>query len=285
LVLRSSARRSTVAGATVLDVTPTRRAADAPARLALPLGERIIAAQPWARASDVVSVAGTDHAGAVAMLAELVERGRARALGGWTVATTTLTALLERAVAITAAYHDAHPIEHGIDLAGLASTLGLDAPRLRAALEAEDGLVVERNTVRLRTHGSGVDHDPTARRFVEALEATPFAPPSPADLDVPPDVVRALVRAGRIVSLDGFYFSAAALDEARALIAAAVTTRGNLKLSEIRDLLGSTRKYVVPIAARLDSDGITRRRGDDRVAGPRAADYSSGPKTSPDSGR
>jgi hypothetical protein len=37
--------------------------------------------------------------------------------------------------------------------------------------------------------------------------------------------------------------------------------------------------------ARLDADGITRRRGDDRIAGPRAADYASGGKTSPESGR
>ena len=49
-----------------------------------------------------------------------------------------------------------------------------------------------------------------------------------------------------------------------------------MKLSDIRDLLGSTRKYVVPIMARLDADGVTRRRGDDRIAGPRASDYSSG---------
>lgn len=285
LVLRSSARRTTVAGVTVLDLTPTRRAVDAPARLALPLADRIMAAQPWTRADDVVAIAGTDHTGAAAMLEDLVERGRAQVVGGWTVATETLAALRERAAALTATYHDAHPIEHGIDLAGLASTLGLDAPRLRAALATDDALVVERDAVRLRTHGSGVADDPTARRFVDALDAAPFTPPSPAELGVSPEVVRALARDGAIVSLDGFYFSAAALDEARRRVSAAVNEHGSLKLSDIRDLLGSTRKFVVPIAARLDSDGITRRRGDDRIAGPRAADYSSGPKTSPDSGR
>ena len=54
------------------------------------------------------------------------------------------------------------------------------------------------------------------------------------------------------------------------------STRETLKLSDIRDLLGSTRKFVVPIMARLDSEGITRRRGDDRIAGPAAERYSSG---------
>ena len=276
LVLRSSARRTTVAGAVVLDVTPTRRAVDAGARLVLPLGERILAARPWTRADEIVAAAGTDRAGAIALLDDLVARGRAQAVGGWTVATETLTALRAEALRLAAAYHERHPIAHGIELAGLASRLGLDPARLRAALEGDPLLVVERDTVRLRSHGSAVADDPTARRFLDALEASPFSPPSPAEADVTPDVVRALLRDGAIVSLDGFYFSAGALDAARARVGAAVLERGTLKLSDIRDLLGSTRKYVVPIMARLDADGVTRRRGDDRIAGPAAERYASG---------
>jgi selenocysteine-specific elongation factor len=276
LVLRSSAKRSTVAGATVLDIEPTRRAADAPSRLALPLGRRVLAARPWTRADDIVATAGLDRTGAAALLDDLVAQGAAQVVGPWTVASGTIAALREQAVAITTAYHEAHPIEHGIDLAGLAARLGVDGPRLRAALVDDPALVVERDTVKLATHGSGVGDDPAARRFMDALEAAPFAPPSPAELAVAPEVVRALVRDGTIVALDGIYFATAAVDEARTLVSTAVLARGALKLSDIRDLLGSTRKFVVPIAARLDADGITRRRGDDRIAGPKAADYSSG---------
>jgi selenocysteine-specific elongation factor len=276
VVLRSSARKTTVAGATVLDVVPTRRAVDAPPRLALPLGERVLAARPWARADDIVAIAGTDRAGAAALLAELVARGRAHTVGAWTVAADTLAELREQAVALTTKHHQAHPIEHGFDLALLASRLGLDVARLRAALADDTRLVVERDTVRLQSHGSGVGDDPTARRFLDALAAAPFSPPSPAEIGVAPEVVRALVRDGAIVSLDGIYFSAPALDEARSRVGRAVLARGALKLGDIRDLLDSTRKYVVPIVSRLDADGVTRRRGDDRIPGPRAADYSSG---------
>jgi selenocysteine-specific elongation factor len=265
-----------VAGAVVLDIAPTRRAVDAPARLALPLGERILAARPWTRPDDIVAVAGTDRAGAIALLDDLVATGRAKVVGSWTVSTETLAALHEQVVRLAGAHHERHPIAHGIELAALASQLGLDAPRLRAALEADPRLVVERDTVRLRSHGSAVADDPTARRFLDALEASPFAPPSPAEAGVTPDVVRALLRDDAIVSLDGFYFSVGALEEARARVSSAVLARGALKLSDIRDLLGSTRKYVVPIMARLDADGVTRRRGDDRIAGPTAERYSSG---------
>jgi selenocysteine-specific elongation factor len=36
----------------------------------------------------------------------------------------------------------------------------------------------------------------------------------------------------------------------------------------VRELLGSSRKYVVPLLAHFDADGTTRRMGDARVAGP-----------------
>jgi selenocysteine-specific elongation factor len=41
-------------------------------------------------------------------------------------------------------------------------------------------------------------------------------------------------------------------------------------VADVRDLLGSTRKYVLPILNQLDAEGITRRRGDDRIPGPAA---------------
>jgi selenocysteine-specific elongation factor len=276
IVLRSSARHTTVAGATVLDVTPTRRATDALPRLARPLAERVLAARPWARAEEITTIAGVNRAGAEALLAELVADGRARKAGHWTVATATLADLRGRVVASTATHHASHPLEHGIALAALASQVGLDAARLRAALADDDRVVVERDAVRLRTHGSGVEEDPVARRFLDALEAAPFSPPAPKELDIGPEVVRALVRSGAIVSLDGIYFATGALEAARERVGRAVLERGTLKLGDIRDLLGSTRKYVVPIITRLDADGVTRRRGDDRIAGPRAGVYSSG---------
>ncbi len=40
-------------------------------------------------------------------------------------------------------------------------------------------------------------------------------------------------------------------------------------VADARDALGTTRKHAVPLLGHLDSVGITRRRGDLRVAGPR----------------
>ena len=38
--------------------------------------------------------------------------------------------------------------------------------------------------------------------------------------------------------------------------------RGGLTVAEIRDLLGTTRKYAVPLCEYLDRTGVTRREGD-----------------------
>ena len=41
-----------------------------------------------------------------------------------------------------------------------------------------------------------------------------------------------------------------------------------LTVAEIRDLLGTTRKYAVPLCEYLDRVGVTRREGDLRVLAP-----------------
>jgi selenocysteine-specific elongation factor len=85
-----------------------------------------------------------------------------------------------------------------------------------------------------------------------------------------PGLVRSLAREGQVVELDGVVFAANAVDEARRRVRAALRERGTVTVADVRDLLGSTRKYVLPILKRLDAEGVTRRRGDDRIPGPAA---------------
>ncbi len=189
-------------------------------------------------------------------------------------------------------HHESHPHDRGARLAELASSLDLDVPRLRAALEGAPELIVERETVRARSHrGSALD-DPEARRLLEALEASPFSPPAPADAGASAAITRSLIRDGLAAEIDGVVFATSALGAARRIAGRAVMERGSLTVAELRDLLGSTRKYVLPIAGHLDSEGITRRRGDERLPGPRAGalegdtesgtDAGSGPGTAAD---
>jgi selenocysteine-specific elongation factor len=43
-------------------------------------------------------------------------------------------------------------------------------------------------------------------------------------------------------------------------------------VAQFRDATGASRKFVLPLMAELDSRGVTRRRDDVRIGGPRLPD-------------
>jgi selenocysteine-specific elongation factor len=98
-----------------------------------------------------------------------------------------------------------------------------------------------------------------------------LAPPPPDGVDR--QVVRELVRRGLVVGRDGVYFAAEAVDGAARVVAGLL--RGapdGVTVADVRTALGVTRKHVLPLLAELDATGVTRRRGDLRIAGPRLPD-------------
>lgn len=266
MVLRDPARSRTIAGAVVLDVDSACAARGAPAALALPLGPRLLAGHGWLTRSDLERLGDLDPADADALATEMLDSGTAHAVGGWIVATTELDDLRARVRVEVLAHHERAPHASGIEIGALATTLRIDADRLRAVLVDTAGVVVDQGMVsdaERRTRASDTD---AARALVAELDATPFSPPAPSD----PTLARALVREGTLVDVDGVVFTASAVELARASICAAFATRDSITVGEAREILGSSRKYVVPLLTRFDAEGVTRRRGDVRVPGPRA---------------
>jgi selenocysteine-specific elongation factor len=184
------------------------------------------------------------------------------------VDTETRERLRTETRARVAQHHRDVPTDPGLELAPLASALREDPARLRAALEDTAGLVVERGVVRDEAHLTSAAESPEAQSLVAALDATPFSPPSPDELGAPLALVRALVRDGVLVDVDGVIFTAGALEHARQKVIDVLAERGSITVADVRDALGSSRKYVVPIVGWLDRTGVTRRRGDDRIPGP-----------------
>lgn len=235
LVLRESGRSETVGGGEVLDVAPVLPAYKAsPSRSV----DRVVAERGWVEAD---------------LLERLTGERRAPTLGRWVVDPAAAAAAAER---VRAAVDDAGPL--GLDVAALND-------RDRAALDQLEGVVVDAG----RATVAGAGPDPLADHpFVAALDASPFAPPT-AD-GVEKAELRELARRGLVVHQDGVWFSPAALHQA-ALVAAALLADnpGGVTVAQLRDALGTTRKYMLPLLAHLDATGVTRRRGDLRIAGPR----------------
>jgi selenocysteine-specific elongation factor len=111
--------------------------------------------------------------------------------------------------------------------------------------------------------------EPEAQRLLAALDAVPFSPPAPAEVGGSPEIVRGLLREGLLLDLDGTIFTAAAVEKARQLVREGFERHGTLTVAQARDVLGSSRKYVLALLAHFDAVGVTRRRGDERLPGPR----------------
>ncbi|MGB8859606.1 MAG: selenocysteine-specific translation elongation factor [Ilumatobacteraceae bacterium] len=233
-VLRESGRDETVGGGEVLDVAPVRPASKARPDRSV---ERVIDERGWVAADELEALTG--------------ER-RAPTLGRWVVAASALAAAQQ---SLRARVANADGL--GLDLAALDE-------RDRAVIPTLDGVTVEAGRVR-----RAEVRDPLADHpFLAELQSGGLTPPDPAGVDK--TQLRELVRRKLVVERDGLYFHpdaiAAAAGVAAALLAANPT---GFTMSQLREALGNTRKHAVPLATELDARGITRRRGDLRIAGPK----------------
>jgi selenocysteine-specific elongation factor len=79
-------------------------------------------------------------------------------------------------------------------------------------------------------------------------------------------LARFLESEGRLVRLgNGYAVAPAAYEHARAVLLRELETSGRITLSRFRDLLETSRKTAQLLLERFDTDGVTRRIGDERV--------------------
>ena len=82
------------------------------------------------------------------------------------------------------------------------------------------------------------------------------------------DVLKYLVDKGLMVPLCGdLYFHRRAIENARGVLQQHLHKHGYLTVAETRDLLGSSRKFVVPLLEYFDEQGFTVRLGNKRTSG------------------
>ncbi len=167
-----------------------------------------------------------------------------------------------------------------VDVLELRRLTGFDAALLAVVLEAEeaDGALTQLPGGKVRSRERQARLSPATRkvaeesrrRFVEAGFQPPTESELAAALGVPgSEVHRALeflADEGDIVHIGGeLFISTRAVEEARAAIVANCGRHGHLEIPELRDQLGTTRKYLIPLLEYFDARGITIRQGANRV--------------------
>ncbi|TMD82560.1 MAG: selenocysteine-specific translation elongation factor [Chloroflexi bacterium] len=208
-------------------------------------------------------------------VAPIADRGAIRRLGSRWVTRDQWDRLAARVTTGLTAYHQGQPLRSGMPKEELRSRTGIPAEIFNPALSAlaSDGVVVERNgevTAAGHRHGLTSEQESVAGAFLADLERHPFNPPPLADLvrryEVAPGLLQYLVAQGRVVRVnDDTIFARSAYDDAVSRLRTHLTEHRTLTVAAARDLLGSSRRYVLPLLEWLDAQKITRRVGDDRI--------------------
>lgn len=276
-VLRESGRRATVAGGVVLDLDPPRRPGSAPGQR-LSSRERagreglpalLISERGAIRHRDVLLLTGVSP-DAIA--------GASRS-GDWWVGDRLrdeATSALERRLA---ALHAAEPHAPGEELASLRPAVSLvlrsvggpsDADLADAVIDAMvdyGSLTREGTNVRLRSH-TVPTKSAEQERLVEAVRGGEPTPPTVSELQTAGferSLIEALVRSGALVRITPeLVLTSGFVKQAESIVRAA--GESGITVSAVRERLGTSRRYAVPLMEHLDRTGVTRRSGDLRFA-------------------
>ena len=267
-VLRDAGRKQVVGGGVLLDVAPVLPASKASPSVSV---SRVVAERGWVEADELERLTGTpatatlgrwvvDPAALERARSVLLERVRAAGPSG-----LDLSILDERERAVASTIGDLM-VSHGIARLGREPEIP-GAPPAGAQRPGRGADVEERATPDLAERATA-DADLVDHPYLAALRAMPFDPPPPTG--VARNDLRRLVRSGLVVETNGLWFAASAVEDAVRRISALLQQRPDgVRVSDVRDALGASRRTVLPLLSHLDATGRTRRDGDLRTAGPK----------------
>jgi selenocysteine-specific elongation factor len=275
-VLRAPAPLRTIGGGVILDPLPEhrrKRPAALPAALPDRLGQL---ARDAGRSGIPVAELPVRLGVAPADVSELVERADVVRVGGLVAAEATLEDGAREAARIVAAFHEASPLEPGMPVQELRARIGGASEIVEAVLQR----AVSGSALRL-DGASAMRADWTPRlpsewhaereRLLDTLRASGREPPSVEELtngisSHAFSILKFLEREGRVVqvSADRFY-DPSSLEEMVSALRQAMKDGGEWTPQQIRDVIGLSRKFLIPFLEFCDRNGVTERRANGRV--------------------
>ena len=209
-------------------------------------------------------------------LSQLNAAGQCALSGEFVLETNYWKLLSERARSLVEAWHKDHPDQRGLSLAALRSCLSSQLPLpgifevLLADLLRTGFSQVEASISRSSHRPSLPAHlAPAGGKIQRLLDATPLDPPS--RMELAPDrnsqeALAFLLRVGAATEVgQELVLSRKAFVHACEVIRRFLGQRGQATVSELRQVLGASRRVVVPLLEKLDREGVTRREGDKRL--------------------
>ncbi len=231
--------------------------------------------------------AGMDRQRLGAALSATEGRGGLIEAEGRLFASAEVEGLADRLATSLARFHVEHPLEPGMPTQAWRASAGsapaplveLAVQRLQAAkLVLREGALARRSGW---TPSLGAGASRLRDALLAALREADAEPPSVSELaarhpeagvDVP-GLLRLMAREGLVVAVGkDRYYEAGALARERERVVALLKELGAASPAALRERIGRSRKWLIPLLEWCDAQGITMRRGDDRIlATPRPA--------------
>ncbi|KPJ70087.1 hypothetical protein AMJ44_00810 [candidate division WOR-1 bacterium DG_54_3] len=171
--------------------------------------------------------------------------------------------------------HQKSPFRIGLKSAELSGKLKADENLLAEAIKylVRDGKIVQQEAyLRLSSHQPRLSQEQTSlsRKILEKFAAHPLSPPTKEEiLDEDSnyeDVLMFLIQGGKLIELkDGILFRKEDFEKIKSKVVDFIKKNGQATVSQLREHLSTTRKYMVPILEKLDQLGVTEREGDKRI--------------------
>jgi selenocysteine-specific elongation factor len=210
-----------------------------------------------------------------AAVSRLQAEGSAMVAGETVIEAALWKKVRQRAVDAIDARHRAHAEQPGLPLTDLRAALELNAPvaeifdTIVADLCAQ-GFARTGNAIRRTAHRPALSPQlqSASARIRAMLAAKPFDPPSRKD--VAPDIasqqaLRFLIESGEVFEVSSeIVLTADNAKRATEMVREFIRSHGPATVSELRQMLGNSRRVALPLLERLDRDGVTLRQGDKR---------------------
>ncbi len=292
-VVRSYSPILTIGGGTLLDVDPPRFKLKAPTHLAhlklLQEGSADAVVEEHVRHVGASGVRLQALSGRVpfgpeklrGLLDGLVAGGRVLVVDrDWYLHPESVARLRALVVQALEAFHRANPLKPGMSREELRGRAGGAEDRVFASLlgtlEAAGVVRTERDKVRLAAHAVrlSADQQRAVDRVEEMFLRAGAAPPSAEEAlahaglrgSEEHELFQVLVQDGKLVRVkESLFFHPRALDTIQDKIVALLRERKEIGPGDIKDLLGISRKYAIPLLEFFDGRRVTVRVGERRV--------------------
>jgi selenocysteine-specific elongation factor len=195
--------------------------------------------------------------------------------GSWVVSRTHWQKQEEKAKRVLSLDYASHPLGMGMDRATFQSQIDLPEDTLSyfiSRLRDSGGIALQGSKVALSAHRPSLSltHEMMVSKIIEAFRKSRTNPPTRNDLlsQIPgcEEIVRHKCLQKVLLNLaDGVLFERDHYVAIKKEIIEFLKDHQTISIQQVRSLFGLSRKYILPLLAQLDREGVTLKQGDLRV--------------------